>query len=102
MPPLAPVTRGTRPDSESPSATDLQRVHDEDERGVARDRRRPALRAVRQLRRNGQLTPPAGFDANEALVPALDHHALAKRELERLALVPRVVELGAVLEQHAD
>src|SRR4051794_5656512 len=99
MPPLAPVTSATRPARPPSLATDLQRVHDEDERRVRRDRRRLALGPVRELRRDRELAPAARLDAHEALVPALDHHALAEREVERLARVPRRVEFLAGVVQ---
>src|SRR3954465_11134093 len=100
MPPLAPVTSATRP--ARASLTNRQRVDDEHERGVRRDRGRVAPRAVGELRRDDQLAPAAGLDAHEPLVPALDHRALAELELERLAPVPRGVELVAVRIGHAD
>src|SRR3954447_3206558 len=101
IPPLAPVTSATRPPRPS-LATDLQGVDDEDERGVRRDRRGLPLGAVPELRRDRQLTPAAGLDADQALVPALDDHALAEREVERLAVVPGGVELLAGVIEDAD
>src|SRR5688572_6812695 len=41
--------------------------------------------------------PAADLHGGDALVPPLDHLALAERELERLAAVDRAVELGALL-----
>src|SRR3954470_12962373 len=102
MPPLAPVTSATRPARPPSLATDLQRVNDEDERGVRGDRRRLPLRAVGELGRDGQLAATARLDADEPLVPALDHHALAEREVEWLAVVPRGVELLAGVVEDAD
>ena len=43
---------------------------------------------------------PADLHAHHALVPALDHLALAEAELERVAAVPRGVELLPRLPRH--
>src|SRR5205814_491296 len=86
IPPLDPVTSATRP--ARASLANRQRVDDEHERGVRRDGGRLAGRPVGELRRDDQLAPAAGLDAHEALVPALDHRALAELELERLPTVP--------------
>src|SRR3954452_8925086 len=101
IPPLAPVTSATRP-ARASLATDRKRVHDEHERRVRGDRGRLALRLVGQVRRDDQQAATAWLDADEPLVPARDHHALAEREVERGAVVPRRVELLAALVEHAD
>ena len=45
---------------------------------------------------------PADLHAGDALIPALDDLALSEAELERVATVPRRVELLAGLPRHAD
>src|SRR4051812_1775882 len=100
IPPLAPVTSATRPASSL--LANLERVDDEDERRVGRDRRRPSLGAVGELRGDGELAPAARLDPHETLVPALDHLALAEREVERRAVVPGRVELLAGVVEDAD
>src|SRR4051812_31527320 len=76
IPPLAPVTSATRP--ERTSLANRQRVHDEHQRGVRRDRGCPPLSAVGEVRGDDQLPPPALLDSNETLGPALDHGSLAE------------------------
>src|SRR4051812_17191108 len=99
IPPLAPVTSATRPARSL--FPNLQRIHDEDERGVRGDRGALPLGAVAELRGDGELAPAARLDAYEPLVPALDHHVLAEGEVERRAVVPRGVELLAGVVEHA-
>src|SRR4051794_32571087 len=67
----------------------------------AGDTARAAL-AVGEVRRDRDAPAPADLHAGHALVPAADHLALAERELERVAAVPRRVELLAALPGHAD
>src|SRR5689334_24532075 len=70
-----------------------EQVDDEDQRLAAEPV--TAGRAVRQLRRDGQLAPTADLHSRNAVLPALDQ--AAERELDRLAAIPRRVELGAGL-----
>src|SRR5947209_2573258 len=84
------------------TSVDREQVDHEDERLVRRDDTAGAARAVRHRRRDGQLAAAADFHPLHAGVPAGDHLALAELELERLAAVPRRVELLAVGERDAD
>ena len=82
----------------SAELADLRQVDVEDERRVRRDRRRLALRAVREVGRDRQPPPAADLHPDQALVPALDDLALAERQLEgRLAALPGGVELLVVV-----
>src|SRR4051794_22653307 len=89
----------TTPTGASP---DLLEVHHEDERLTRRDRGRRPGRAVAQVGRDDQLAAAAHAHAGDALVPALDHLAGAELERERLAAVPRGVELLAGRPRGAD
>src|SRR3954451_8846985 len=91
---------GVRPRRDS--LTDALEVDDEDERLVGPDARAGALRAVGEAGRDDQLAPAADLHALDALVPALDDLTLAERERERLAAVPRGVELLAGRPRVAD
>ena len=61
-----------------------------------------AARPVGHRRRDRQLPPAADPHPGDALIPAGDHLALAEREPERLAAVPRRVELVTGREGDAD
>src|SRR4051812_1280982 len=93
--PRAPRDRGLRSRRAVAGLTDALEVDDEHERLVRPDPGAGALRAVGQVRRDDQLAPAADLHALDALVPALDDLTLAERERERLAVVPRGVELLA-------
>src|SRR3954454_8386937 len=56
--------------------------------------------AVRHIGGDRELTAAARLHADDALVPAFDHHARAELELERLVAIARGIELRAV-EQRA-
>src|SRR5258706_2423737 len=73
----------------------FQQLDFENQGGVGRNRAAGAARAVAELRRNGELAPAADLHAGHALVPALDHVALAEREHERVAAVLARVEFRA-------
>src|SRR3954453_22699759 len=77
-------------------------VDDEDQGRAGLDHAARAAIPVRLLRGDGQ--PPAATDlhAGDALVPALDHHAPAEPELQRVAAVPGGVELLTALVGDAD
>src|SRR4051794_23397704 len=77
-------------------------VDDEDQGRAGLDHAARAAIPVRLLRGDGQ--PPAATDlhAGDALVPALDHHAHAEPELQRVAAVPGGVELLTALVGDAD
>ena len=70
-------------------------IDDEDQRLVRPDHPAGAALAVGQHRRDRDPPPAADLHAGHALVPARDHLALAEPELERVAAVPRGVELLA-------
>ena len=59
----------------------------EDQGGIWRDYSAGAGRAVSQLRRDEQFACAADLHASDALIPALDHRAVAQGELEWLAAV---------------
>src|SRR3978361_2178791 len=69
----------------------------EDQRGARRDVVAGAARAIAQIRRDDQRALAADMHGGDALVPALDHLALAEGEGERLVPVERAVELLALL-----
>src|SRR6266508_2528835 len=77
-------------------------VHDEHERLVGPDDAARAALAVRQVRRDRDAPAPADLHAGHALVPARDHLSLAELELERVAAIPRRVELVAGRPRDAD
>jgi ARG/rhodanese/phosphatase superfamily protein len=102
-----PPLRGVRRPHRHPLAgLDRQQLDFEDERGAGRDDVAGAALTVAEVRRNDELTLAARLHRAHALVPALDHAALADRKLEGLAAVHRAVELLAALEPprvvHAD
>src|SRR4051794_12440981 len=68
-------------------------IDDEDQRRAGLDDAPRTALAVRLVRRDGQPAPAADLHARDALVPALDDHADAQPELQRVAPVPRGVEL---------
>src|SRR6478735_3013285 len=71
----------------------VDEVHDEDERLARSDRTTRAAVAVREVRRDDQLTTSADLHADDALVPARDDPAGPEREVEGVAAVVRRVEL---------
>src|SRR4051812_40956367 len=77
-------------------------VDHEHERLVGPDDAARATRAVRHRRRDRDPAPPAHLHPGDALVPAPDDLPLAQPELERVAAIPRRVELLAGLVGHAD
>src|SRR5262245_9814250 len=71
-----------------PSALlNLQKFHLERQLGVGWDDIAGTLLAVGELRRDDQLPLAADLHAGDALVPALDDHALAERKAEGLAAI---------------
>ena len=58
--------------------------------------------AVAEVRRDDEQPAAALAHAGDALIPAGDDHLRAELELERVAAVPRGVELLAVGERDAD
>src|SRR5579872_229508 len=78
----------------APPLVDREEVDDEDEGLVGCDDAvAGAARPVRERGRDGELPPAADAHAGDALIPARDHLALAEREAEGVAAVPRCVEL---------
>src|SRR5262249_54760887 len=67
--------------------------------GVGRDHLAGPFFAVGQVRRDGQLAPPADLHPGDPLVPALDDITLPEGKDEWLTPVPTGVELGAILER---
>lgn len=61
---------------------DLHQLGLEDEGGIRGDDPTSPLGAIGQVRGDGQLTLLANAHAVDALVPARDHHACAKGELQ--------------------
>jgi hypothetical protein len=83
---------------EGTSLTDAEQLHLEDQGGAGRDHPAGPAIAVAQMRGDDQLALASHLHRDDAFVPALDHAALAHRELERAAAVHRAVELLAALE----
>src|SRR6187551_1387389 len=77
---------------------DAEQLHLEDQGGAGRDHPAGPAIAVAQMRGDDQLALASHLHRDDAFVPALDHAALAHRELERAAAVHRAVELLAALE----
>src|SRR3712207_5009991 len=77
-------------------------VDDEDQRRAGLDDPAGATVAVGLVRRDGQPAPAADPHPLHALVPALDHHADAEPELQRVAAVPGGVELLSAVVGDAD
>lgn len=77
-------------------SVNLQQLHVEDQGGHWRNQAWEASVAVGHHWRDGQSGLFAEGELGEALFPALDHHALADSELERLVSVHGGVELLAV------
>src|SRR5207249_7548174 len=80
------------------SGADLEQLYLEDQLGVGRDDAAGAARPVTECRRDDELALAADLHAGHALVPALDDHAGAELERERLVAVVAAVELLAVAE----
>src|SRR5215470_3038742 len=76
-----------------------QQVDDKDQ-SLAREAVTAAGGAIGLFRRDGQLTAAADLHAGDAVLPALNQ--AAQRELDRLAAVPRAVELFAGVVFDAD
>src|SRR3954464_1623408 len=77
-------------------------VDDEDQCRARLDDPTGTTIAVGLVRRDGQPAAAAYLHAGDALVPALDHHADAQPELQRVAAVPGGVELLAAVVRDAD
>src|SRR4051794_23168636 len=88
--------------AEPTASAHADEVHDEHERLVGPDDAARSALAVGELRRDRDPPPAADAHPDDAVVPALDDLALAEAELERVAAIPRRVELRAVLPRHAD
>src|SRR3954454_3729197 len=84
------------------SSADSDEVDHEDQRLVGTDHAaRPAL-AVGEVRRDRDAAAAADLHPRDALVPARDDLSLAEAELERVASIPRSVELLGALPRDAD
>src|SRR4030095_8273469 len=81
---------------------DADEVDDEDQRRAGLDDAARSALAVRLVRRDRQPASSADLHAADALVPALDDHADAQPELQRVATVPGGVELLAAVVGDAD
>src|SRR4051812_44888093 len=73
------VLRADMGDSRMVGSADVDEVHDEDERLARSDRTTRAAVAVREVRRDDQLTSTADLHADDALVPARDDAAGSQR-----------------------
>src|SRR4051812_2258622 len=89
---LLPSASGVGLRGTSVGADDREELDVELERGFRRDLVAAAGLAVGELPRDRELSLSADLHARNAFVPALDHPALAKLELERV-LAYRAVEL---------
>src|SRR3712207_6805304 len=83
-------------------SADTHEVDDEHERGAGLDDAARAALAVGLVRGDGEPAPSADLHPDDPLVPALDDHAHADAELQRVAAVPGGVELLAALVGDAD
>src|SRR5699024_5288956 len=83
-------------------SADADEVDDEDQRLAALDDVAGAPVAVAEVRRDGDPAPTALPHPEQTVVPALDDLADAGGEGERLAAVPRGVELLPRRVGHAD
>jgi hypothetical protein len=77
---------------------DAEQLDLEHQRRIRRDHAARAARAIREVRRNGELALAADFHAGDALVPASDHLPPAEAEFERIVAIDARVELLAVGE----
>ena len=77
----------------------VEQVDDEDQRLIGLDDATRAPGAVAEVRRDRDLAAAAHAHALDALVPAADDVAGAKRERQRRAAVPKGVELLAAAER---
>src|SRR5262245_8851473 len=77
-------------------SADFQQLDFEQKRCVGRNHPAGAARAVAESGRDGEQARAADLHPLHALVPALDHHAGAERELERLAAILARIELAAL------
>src|SRR4051794_14346400 len=75
---------------------DRQELDVEDERRVWRNGAAGAALAVAELRRNDERPLSTDLHAGDTLIPAADDRARTEAEFERLAVIPRAVELLAV------
>src|SRR4051812_29523856 len=91
-----------RPSSVGRGSADAHEVDDEHERLVGTDHAACALLAVGQRRRDRDAPPAADAHAGHALVPTLDDLTGAEAEPERVAAVPRRIELLARPPRHTD
>src|SRR3954453_909991 len=80
----------------------VDQVDHEDQRLVGPDDATRAALAVGEVRRGRDAGAATDLHARDALVPAGDHLAAAEAELERVAAIPRCVELLAGLPRDAD
>ena len=80
------------------TAVTLQQFDFENERRIGRNHTACAAHAVAELRRNGQTPHAAHLHALHAFVPALDDHAAAEYERERIVPILARIELLAIGE----
>src|SRR5690606_33880796 len=85
-----------------PSSTHAEQVDHEHERLVGTDDPARARLAVGEVRGDDEAASATNPHADHSLVPALDHLARAQRERERLAPIPRGVELTSCRPAVAD
>lgn len=79
-----------------------EQVDDKDEGLPGPDDTTGSAFAVGEARRDCQPATPADFHSRDALIPALDHPALSEAEAERVAAIPRRIELLACRPRDAD
>src|SRR5262245_65973654 len=80
---------------------DVEQLHVEDECGVGWDHAAGALCPVTKVGRERQRSSSADLHARDSLVPAADHFTGAQSEGERLATIPRAVELPPLMVRFA-
>ncbi len=88
--------RGARARKDSGSL-DRNELHLEHERGLGRNLSHCSI-AVREIRRDGELSLAAGFQPDQSLIPPLDHGAVAQLEREGGISTARAVELRSIEE----
>ena len=74
---------------------DFQKFQREDQGGIGRDCPGDALRAIRFIRRDGQLPLAAFFHADNSFVPSFDHPTHTDRRLKWLPARIRAIKYVA-------
>src|SRR5207344_268206 len=92
-------TRSAQRGAPACASVDLQQFDLELQRRVRWDVLAGTVRAIPHGGRDDELPDAADPHALDALIPPIDDFTLAERELERLAVIARAVELEAVQQR---